>query len=173
MSSHEKKSINYYMRALHRDIGYFVIGLTIIYGLSGIILLYRDTDFLKTERAIERQLDANISEQDLGRSLHMRDFEVVKTEGDVVYFKNGTYNKATGKANYTDKTIPPFLDKFNQFHKTASSKLVHYFGVMYAVMLLFLAISSYWMYKPKSKMFRRGIILSALGIVCAIIILFL
>lgn len=173
MSSNEKKSINYYMRALHRDIGYFVIGLTIIYGLSGIILLYRDTEFLKQERQIERQLDANISEQDLGKALHLKGFEVEKTEGDVIYFKNGTYNKTTGKANYTDKTVPPIFEKFNQFHKTASSNLVHYFGVAYAVMLLFLAISSYWMYKPKSKMFRRGIILSALGIICAVVILFL
>lgn len=173
MTLNEKKSINHYMRALHRDIGFFVIGLTIIYGLSGIILLYRDTNFLKNERAIEKQLAPNINEVDLGMALHMRGFEALKTEGDIVYFKAGTYNKITGKANYTEKSIPPMLEKLNQFHKTASSNLVHYFAVTYAVLLLFLAISSFWMYKTKTKMFRRGIIISGIGLICAIIILIL
>jgi len=40
-----KKSINYYMRVLHRDIGFFIAGLLIIYALSGIVMIYRDTSY--------------------------------------------------------------------------------------------------------------------------------
>ena len=43
MEEQEKKSINHFVRSLHRDIGFFVIGLTIIYSISGIVLTYRDT----------------------------------------------------------------------------------------------------------------------------------
>jgi hypothetical protein len=168
-----KKPIQHYMRALHRDIGFFVIGLTIIYGLSGIVLLYRDTDLLKSERQVEQKLEPNINESELGRALHMRNFEVVKTEGEVVFFKNGTYNKATGVAQYRSKELPAILNKFNNFHKTSNRKWVHLAGVVYAVMLLFLAISSFWMFKPKSKMFSRGLIFAGIGLVCAIVVLLL
>lgn len=34
------KNIQHYMRVLHRDIGFFVIALTVIYCVSGIILTY-------------------------------------------------------------------------------------------------------------------------------------
>jgi len=173
MQTKEKKSINYYMRSLHRDIGFFVIGLTIIYGLSGILLIYRETGFLKTEKHIEEKLNPNIPESELGMVLHMKNFEVTKTDGDIVYFQNGTYNQATGIANYSEKTLPDFFDKLNKLHKASSRSIVHWFTTLFGVSLLFLAISSFWMYKPKTKMFRRGIILAGSGFVLSIILLFL
>jgi hypothetical protein len=173
METKTKKPIQHYMRALHRDIGFLVIGLTIVYGLSGIVLMYRDTDFLKSEQQIEQQLEPNINESDLGKALRMRNFEVVKTEGDVVYFQSGTYNKSTGLAQYKTKQLPVWLDKFNKFHKTASKNLVHWAGIVYAALLLFLAISSFWMFKPKSKMFARGLAFAGIGLILAIVVLLL
>jgi hypothetical protein len=41
-------SIHYWIRSLHRDIGFFLVGLTLVYVLSGILLIYRDTGFLQT-----------------------------------------------------------------------------------------------------------------------------
>ena len=52
----EKKSLNQLMRAWHRDIGFFIIGLVIIYALSGIALIFRDTDFLKHNIKFEKKL---------------------------------------------------------------------------------------------------------------------
>ena len=52
MEEKENKSINHCIRSLHRDIGFFIIGLTIIYSMSGIVLTYRDTNFLKHETLI-------------------------------------------------------------------------------------------------------------------------
>jgi len=168
-----KKPVNYYMRAIHRDIGYFVIGLTIIYGISGIMLIYRDTGFLKQEKTIERRLPADIEEQKLGMILHLKDYRVLKTEGDVVYFQNGTYNKATGIASYSGESLPPVLEKFNGLHKSSSQNIVHWFSLIYGVLLLFLAISSFWMYRSGTKMFRRGIIIAGTGFAGSIILLFL
>lgn len=41
-------SIHYWIRSLHRDIGFFLVGLTLVYVLSGVVLIYRDTGFLQT-----------------------------------------------------------------------------------------------------------------------------
>ena len=40
--------IHYWIRSLHRDIGFFLVGLTLVYVLSGLLLIYRDTGFLQT-----------------------------------------------------------------------------------------------------------------------------
>jgi hypothetical protein len=168
-----KKPVNYYMRALHRDIGFFVIGLTIIYCISGIMLTYRETGFLKQEKTIERHLPPNIEEQKLGMILHLRDFKILKAEGDVIYFQNGTFNKSTGIANYSGKSLPLVLEKFNSLHKSSTQSMVHWFSVVYGILLLFLAISSFWMYKPGSRMFHRGIIIAGSGFTGAVILLFL
>jgi hypothetical protein len=173
METKEKKSIQYYMRSLHRDIGFFIIGLTLIYGISGIILIYRETGFLKQEKQIERHLDANIENSELGKMLHLRNFEVVKVEGDVVYFKNGIYNKTTGMVKYSDKSLPSFLEKFNNLHKASSRSVTYWFSTIFGILLLFLAISSFWMFKPKTKLFRRGILFAGIGFIIAIILLFL
>ena len=85
----QKRTVYQIMRALHRDIGYFVVGMTIIYAFSGIMLIYRDTGFLKSETKVEKQLDPNINDEELGKSLRIKNFKVEKTEDDLVYFKNG------------------------------------------------------------------------------------
>lgn len=41
-------TIHYWIRSLHRDIGFFLVGLTLVYVFSGILLIYRDTGFLQT-----------------------------------------------------------------------------------------------------------------------------
>jgi hypothetical protein len=173
METKEKKSIQYYMRALHRDIGFFVIGLAIIYSISGITLIYRDTGFLKHEKQIEKQLSPNIQESELGAILHMRNLEVSKTEGDIVYFKNGTYNKTTGIVNYSENVLPTFFEKMNNLHKKSSKDLTHLLSAIFGALLLFLAISSFWMFKPNTRMFRRGLLFAGIGFIIAIILIFL
>jgi hypothetical protein len=173
MKNKETKSINYYMRSLHRDIGFFVVGLALIYGISGIVLIYRETGFLKHEKQIERQLSPNIEASELGKTIHMRNFEVLKTEGDVVYFQNGTYNKATGMVKYSDKVLPVLLEKFNNMHKASNRSITHWLSVIFGIALLFLAISSFWMFKPNTKLFRRGLLFAAIGFIASMVLLFL
>lgn len=171
MEQREKKSLTHYMRSLHRDIGFFVIGLTIIFSVSGIVLVYRDSDFLKFTQNVERKLEPNMAASELGRILHMRDLKVQKTEGDVVYFDNGTYNKVTGIASYSSKELPGILDRFSSFHKSSSHDSFHLIVVIYGVLLLFLALSSFWMFKTKSKFFKRGIYFAGAGFLFAILVL--
>ncbi len=173
MEEKKKKTFRQLMRSLHRDIGFLMIGITLIYALSGIVLVYRDTNFLKRERQIEKQLDPNLETDQLGQALRMRMFKVEKTEGDIVYFGNGTYNKSTGLAKYSVTSLPAFLNKINGLHKTTSRGKTHWFTTVFGVLLIFLAISSFWMFKAGSKSFKRGLLFSAIGLLAAVIMLLL
>jgi hypothetical protein len=159
------------MRFLHNQIGFFITGLVIIYSLSGIIQTYRDSNFLKHEVVNEKQLDAGLSEAKLGPLLKQRDFKISKTMGDTLYFKDGTYNSATGKATYVTKEWYAWITPFTELHKTASKNLMHYFTTVFAVCLFFMSVSAFWMFKPGTKPFSRGVILTIAGVVAAVLLL--
>lgn len=172
METKERKSINHYMRVWHRYAGFFILGFALLYGLSGITLIFRDTDFMKQEKKISQNLAPGIDPSELGRNLRMREFNVEKTEGDVIYFKGGSYNISTGATEQTVKELIFPLNKMTGFHTTPSKKPLHWFTLTFAIVLLFLAISSLWMFKSTTKVFRQGIITTIAGIVVAVILLF-
>ncbi len=172
MEQNEKKPITRVMRALHRDIGFFTIGLVIMYALSGIVLIYRDTEFLKSEKTIERKLAINLPIENLSRELHVREIKVTKTDGETLYFENGTYNKATGMAVYTTKDVIFPFNKFNSLHKAGSRGVTHWFTTIFGITLFFLAISSFWMFKSGTRLFKRGIYIAFAGVVFTIVLLF-
>lgn len=167
----KRKSINYYMRILHRDIGFFIIGLIVIYSISGIVLTYRDTDFLKSERQVERLLEPNMEANELGQALRMRGFRVEREDTEIIHFGSGTYNKETGLATYTVYELPAILERFNRLHKTASNSAVSPFTAILGFLLLFMAVSSLWMFKTTSPHFKRGIVLTVAGVLVSVAML--
>lgn len=166
-----KKSINYYMRSLHRDIGFIVLGLTIIYSLSGIVLIFRQSDFLKDEEQIEVQLSPNLSKSELGPKLKIRKLKITEETDSLYKFKAGIYNKKTGLAVYNKKSLPTLIAKLNSLHKASNKSKIYWATTTYGVLLFFMAISSFWMFKLKSKRFKRGIILIGTGFIFTIILL--
>jgi hypothetical protein len=168
-----RRNLRWYMRFLHNKIGFFIAGLVIIYGLSGIVQTYRDTSFLKHDVLHERQLPAGLNEAQLGGNLKLRDFKVVKTEGSNLYFKEGEYNVTTGKAVYTTKELYAWITPFTELHKTASKSLAHYFTIIFGVAMLFMSISAFWMFKPGTKLFSSGVYLTIAGIIASVILMLL
>ncbi|MCT4646892.1 MAG: hypothetical protein N4A74_18020 [Carboxylicivirga sp.] len=169
----KKRSITKIMRALHRDIGFLMIGLTVVYCLSGIVLLYRDTDMFTIDKQYIETIEKQISADELGDALGLRRIHISSETADTIYFNYGTYCKTSGVADYTINTYPDFVWAINGFHKLKSRYNMHWIGLIYGVLLLFLAISSYWMYKPKSKKFKHGLVLSAIGLMIAVLSLYL
>lgn len=159
------------MRALHRDLGYLVLGLVVVYAVSGITLTYRDTDLFKTERWVEVKLEPNMPLSDIGQALRIREIKETSSEGDLLHFSQGTYNRATGEARYTIKELPRILHKFASLHKTASKNPLHWFTLVFSILLLFLGISSFWMFQPGTKLFRRGLLFTLFGVAFATILL--
>src|SRR4051794_6086241 len=148
-----RKNLRWYMRFLHNKIGFVIVGLVIIYSLSGVIQTYRDTDFLKHQVSNEMHLAPNLTASDLGSNLRLRNFKVIKTEGRTFYFKEGTYNAETGMAKYVTKEWYSWVMPFTELHKTSSKGVGHYFTTIFGVALFFMSISAFWMFKPGTKLF--------------------
>ena len=144
-----------------------------VYAVSGILLVYRDTDFLKKEIKYEKKFDANLDEKALGKEIKIKGFEVDKTENGIMYFKQGTYNIATGEAKYSKKELPFVLDKMTKLHKSQSKDTLSPLNTFFGISLFFFVISSFWMFNPKTKAFKRGMVFTAIGLVLAIAMLFI
>jgi len=93
MMKNEEKKLNIYkiMRVLHRDIGFLTIGLTLVYVLSGVLLIYRNTDFMKMEKTEgENSLAASLSGSEVAQQLRIRNFKVESGKrGRSSIFKGG------------------------------------------------------------------------------------
>lgn len=165
------KDTRSFMRITHRYLGYFLAGIMAVYAVSGIILVYRDTDFLKSEKKYEKTLSANLSEKELKKELKMKGLEVEKTEGAVLHFKKGTYDSSTGIAKYSKMELPFVLDKMVSLHKSQSKDAIAPLSVFFGVALFFFVISSFWMFNPKTKAFKRGIKFTIAGLVISILLL--
>lgn len=166
-----KKSIQYYMRVLHRDIGFLILGLIVIYSISGIVLTFRDTNFLKTERQVEQQLEPDLQANELGEALRMRRFSVESEDAEIIDFGTGTYSKETGLTTYSVYELPVVLEHFNDLHKTMSSGAASPFTTILGFLLLFMAISSFWMFKTTTPHFKRGMLLTVVGVLASIVLL--
>ena len=171
MEKKEKSSVYRIMRSLHRDAGYLIFGFVIIYALSGIVLIYRDTNFMKKDVVRERTLAPNLTPEELGREIRMPGFAVQRTEGETLYFNNGSYNITTGVAQFSVKDLRFPFNKFSELHKIMSGNGKHWFMVVFGVVFLFMAISSLWMFKPGTKFFSRGMIFVAAGLILSILLL--
>ena len=167
----ENTSVNRKLRVYHRYLGYFLAGIMAVYAISGFTMIFRDTNFLKSDKQIERQLRPNIKTEDLGRELRMRDFKVQKEEGDIVQFEQGTYNRATGLAKYTSKEWPFFIEKLTRLHKADTSSPLFFLNVFFALSLLFFVISAFWMFLPKTTIFKKGLYFTLAGVVLTIILI--
>ena len=168
MKQNSGLSVNKIMRALHRDIGFLIIGLTIIYCFSGVVLIFRNTSFLKSKVNVETQLKSDIKAADLGAALKFKRFEILDEDADKIYFRDGVYTKSTGVAVYTTEKFPAFIEKLINLHKTSSDYAAHWFTVAFGILLVFLALSSFWMFKPNTKFFKRGMAFTGLGFVIAL-----
>lgn len=80
-------------RQYHRWIGFFLAGIMAVYAISGVLLIFRTTDFLKYESTHERQLEVGLSGKGLGEQLRMKGFAVVEETADTIRFRQGEYNK--------------------------------------------------------------------------------
>ncbi|NJB69954.1 hypothetical protein GGR42_000416 [Saonia flava] len=160
------------MRIFHRYLGFFLAGIMAMYALSGIVLIFRNTDFLKQEKLVEEKLAPNMAIDELGRAVHNRNLKITKKEGDVFYFSNGEYNNATGMATYTSKELPFVLNKMTKVHKATTNSPLFWLNIFFGVSLLFFVVSAFFMFLPKSDTFKKGLYYTLGGIVLTLLLLF-
>lgn len=159
------------MRIWHRYLGFFLAGIMAVYSLSGIILIFRDTNFLKIEKQFKKQLTPNLTNEDLGKAIRKRDLKITSVTGTVKTFENGSYDTLSGTVQYSTKTLPPMVEKLTHLHKASTKDPLFFLNIFFGASLLFFVISSFWMFMPKTSIFKKGLYFSLAGIVLVLIML--
>ncbi|MDA7797633.1 hypothetical protein OAW17_01685 [Flavobacteriaceae bacterium] len=166
-----KTPFSFQVRVIHRYLGYFLAGIMAMYAISGSLMIFRRTNFLKKEVVETRQLATNLSVGELSSKLKVG-VKVNKKEGDVIYFKEGTYNEQTGTASIKKMKLPFLLEKMEKLHKATTESPLYYLNLFFGASLLFFVLSSFWMYTPKMPIFKKGMYFALAGAVLTIIMLF-
>ena len=161
------------VRLLHRYIGFFLAGIMFIYAVSGIVLIFRDTPFLKSESVVKKTIEPNIPNQDLGRALRIKGLKIDTEEGNLITFKEGFYNKKTGLTEYKTNELPYILKQMTKLHKATTKSPLFILNILFGVSLLFFVLSSFWMFSPKSKALKKGLYYTLGGVILSVILLLL
>lgn len=196
----KKQSFSHIMRSLHRDLGYFVIGLTLIYTITGIVLSGRALGWLEQTYVIEKNLAKYITKTEFIEKLELsfkeldcksdipisimksankniKRFKFLEEKDNILYFKarsnNINYDTKSGNVIYQYISYPPYLKSVISAHKASHEKLWFYLAILYSIILSFLAISAMFMVKGKFGFKRRGIYFMLAGIFLVLIFLFI
>lgn len=167
-----RSTTNNKMRVYHRYLGFFLAGIMAVYAISGIVMIFRDTDFLKKGKLVEKKLSPGLNAEDLGKAIRIGGLKIEAENGDLQSFKQGTYNKITGEVKYTVKSWPKIIEKLTQLHKANTKQPLFYLNVFFGLSLLFFVISSFWMFMPKTTIFKKGLVFTLAGIIITIVLLY-
>jgi len=167
-----------WLRAVHRDVGYLVVGLTFVYAISGLAINHVgqiDPNF-KTETTTEK-LTAEVPRDDVDaaaeavlgqlkivqepRDYYFEDDETLEITFDrrklVVDLSAGVIRDSVEKPRF-------FVRVANWLHYNRGKDAWTFIADGYAILLLFLATSGAFMLKGKKGLIGRGGFLILLGV---------
>ncbi|MGE5183888.1 MAG: PepSY-associated TM helix domain-containing protein [Acidobacteriota bacterium] len=169
-----------WLRAIHRDTGYLAVGFTLIYALSGLAINHIkdwDPNFHTSERT---QTIAPIPDDASDDDAVARVVAAAGTgKPDDVYragdevrltYASGAQVTAIGDQLTVQQRSPRFfLRVANWLHYNRGKKAWTYVADIYAVMLLYLAISGLFMLKGRLGLKWRGSILVGVGVLVPLV----
>ncbi|HWZ92057.1 MAG TPA: PepSY-associated TM helix domain-containing protein [Polyangiaceae bacterium] len=172
----KKLNVRPWLRALHRDVGYFAVGLTVVYATSGLAVNHLkdwDPNFRQVNRTHQLALplpsddDAAAKSALASRGVHEEPREVYRaspTQLDVVFDKRTFHVDTTnGIVHEEGQAARPLLRAANWLHLNRGKKAWTYVADSYAVFLLFLALSGLFMIPGRKGLLGRGAIVALLG----------
>ncbi|MEJ0033671.1 MAG: hypothetical protein WDO15_26525 [Bacteroidota bacterium] len=160
------------MRVYHRYLGFFLVGIMAMYSISGIVLIFRQTNAFKVERQVIKTLQPNLNGEQLGAELKIRDLKVTSENGDLLTFDAGNYNKVTGEAHYKVMELPYLLDKMTHLHKANTNDALFVLNIFFGLSLFFFVVSSFWMFAPGTSTFRKGMYFVVAGVILVLTLIF-
>jgi hypothetical protein len=176
-----KKRWRAWLRAVHRDFGYLAIGFTVIYAISGIaqnhIEDWGEVSYKSYEKTIHIAAIPDDASDDVAIKAVADAAGLGKPTGTFragdevrLEYANGAKVTAIG----TDVTIQgrerrSFIGAANWLHTARNKKGWRYVADLYAVLLLYLAISGIFMIKGKLGLKWRGALLISAGVAVPVI----
>ncbi|CAG5080364.1 hypothetical protein CRYO30217_01275 [Parvicella tangerina] len=159
------------MRVLHRYLGYFLAGIMAVYALSGILLIFRTTDFLKSEVVKEKEIEKGLTQEEINPELRLGSFQ--RNDHGVLYFEHGNYDPTSGMVKAKKMELPYLLDKMTHLHKSSTKDPLFYLNIFFGVALLFFVISAFFMYMPGTDILKKGLYFTLAGVVLTLLLLFI
>jgi hypothetical protein len=171
-----KKRWRAWLRAVHRDFGYLAIGFTVIYAISGIAqnhiedwgeISYKNYEKTITIAAIADDAPDDIAIKAVSDAAGLGTPTSAFRAGDEVRLEYGNGAKVT--AIGTEVTIQgrerrAFIGAANWLHTARNRHGWRYVADVYALLLLYLAISGIFMIKGKLGLKWRGALLISAGV---------
>ena len=173
-------------RNLHRDLGYFYIGLIVSFALSGILMNHRESwhpeKYTVETKAITVKLPVKEEEitekyaEELGKQLGIDDkfrrHRVKDGEFKISFEKNDVeIDLKTGKGEIVTFNKTPFISQTMKLHKNTSNWWIYY-GDIFGLSLIIIAITGTIMIPAGKFSFkRRGWKLAVAGIIFPLIVL--
>jgi hypothetical protein len=163
------------LRAVHRDVGYASVGLTVVYALSGLAVNHvADWDPNFVNATATHELGSPLPQDDdaakdaIVAKLGIRETpKEAYREGDEfeVLFEHRTLHVSVATGHVVDEEQKPrfFIRAANWLHLNRGKKAWKYFADSYAVGLLFLAASGMFMIAGKRGLLGRGVFFVAAG----------
>ena len=171
-----KSNLRPWLRALHRDIGYFAVGLTLVYATSGLAVNHLkdwDPNFKQLNRTHQLALPLPSEDDAAAKStlqalgVHEVPREVYRASDaqlDVVFDKRTFHvDTTTGIVHEEGQAARPLLRVANWLHLNRGKKAWTYIADFYAVFLLFLALSGLFMIPGRKGLLGRGAVVALLG----------
>jgi hypothetical protein len=164
MTLSKSNQIVRWLRIIHRDLGFLMIGLCLIYGISGFLLNHingEDPAFKTTESTL--QLEKNLTNEELTVLWTDKKLPQLKRimtiDGDhsrlMLQGGIGVYNSVTGVVDYEQHSKNEFIYWINKLHYN-KVKGWSVMGDLFAFSLIFFAVSGLFMVKGKHGIARRG-----------------
>ncbi|MCS6898365.1 MAG: PepSY-associated TM helix domain-containing protein [Myxococcales bacterium] len=176
MAEGRRWSVRPWVRALHRDLGYLAVGLTVVYALSGLAVNHIadwDPNFRNHEAThrlgpLTGEDDEAIAREVLRRlSIREPPSEVYRASPeqlDVVFPRKTLHIYPTSGEVTEEGQQPRFLLRTaNWLHLNRGKKAWTYIADAYAVGLLLLALSGLFMIPGRKGLLGRGAVLVAVG----------
>jgi hypothetical protein len=166
--------------ALHRDIGYFFFGMTVIYGLSGIALNHIDdwdpsyivnSHGIQVDRRYLKGDQNRESVMQLLKSLGVREkykqHYYPRSDQLKVFLDGGafTLNLHSGEGRVETVRRRPIFFEVNYLHYNNPKFLWTWFSDIYAGALIVMALTGLFVLRGKNGFRRRGIWFVLVGIV--------
>jgi hypothetical protein len=157
-------------RQYHRWLGFFLAGIMGVYATSGILLIFRPTDFLKYEYTQVSQLTPGLTSQSLPTELRVKGLKVIDENENSIMLNMGEYDKTTGNATITSKDYPIVLSKMVKLHKATNNSPLFFLNIAFGIGLLFFVISAFLMFIPKLPMYKNGLKIAGIGAVATVLV---
>ena len=185
----KKRPLQYYTILLHRYLGYFFLGITLVYAISGLAVNHMEdwnANFIMDRQSgqIQPLIDAENLNAEEARVLY-KQFKVDSAfNPDNVFYPDDVMvevlvsanekimiNTETWQAQHEIVRRRPGLHLFNFIHLNNAKKAWTFYADLYAIGLLLLALTGLFMKKGKKGVFGEAGIWTVAGMILPVILI--